>query len=63
MVGKMKFDSQHKVIIDTLNQDEARAFVKFLKSEIVRHEDDIIQARALIYEVCFRFQIADLLEE
>jgi len=53
----------HKVIIDTLNQDEAKAFVKFLKSEITRHEDDIIQARDLIYKVCFQFKIADLLEE
>jgi len=59
----MIFNSQHKVIIDTLNQDEASAFVKFLKSEIIRHEDDIKQARDLIYEVCFQYKIADLLED
>ena len=63
MVGEMIFNSQHKVIIDTLNQDEASAFVKFLKSEIIRHEDDIKQARDLIYEVCFQYKIADLLED
>ena len=45
-----------------MNQEEAKAFVKFLKSEIARHEDDITQARDLIYEVCFQFKIADMLE-
>jgi len=59
----MIFNSQHKVIIDTLTTDEAKAFVKFLKSEIIRHEDDINQARDLIYRVCFQFKIADILED
>lgn len=44
----MIFNNQHKVIIESLNQDEARAFVKFLKSEIIRHKDDIQQAWDLI---------------
>jgi len=58
----MKFNNvSHKVIIDTLSRDEARAFVKFLESEIIRHEDDKTQARTLIYEVCFQFKIADIL--
>jgi len=59
----MKFDEVNKVIIETMNIDEAKAFVKFLKSEILRHEMDINQARDLIYEVCLKFKIADLLEE
>jgi len=59
----MIFNSQHKVIIDTLNQDEAIAFVKFLQSEIIRHEDDIQQARDLIFKVCFQFNIKGVLEE
>ena len=59
----MKFNEENKVIIDTMNQDEARAFVKFLKSEMLRHELDIDQARDLIYEVCFKFHIADILED
>jgi len=59
---KMKFNETNKVIIETMNQEEAKAFVKFLKSEIARHEDDITQARDLIYEVCFQFKIADMLE-
>ena len=59
----MKFDKTNKVIIETMNQEEAKAFVKFLKSEIARHQMDINNARDLIYEVCFRFKIADILEE
>jgi len=46
-----------------MNQDEAKAFVKFLKSEILRHELDINQARDLIYEVCLKYRIADILEK
>jgi len=59
----MKFDETNKVIIETMNHEEAKAFVKFLKSEISRHQMDIDNARDLIYEVCFKFKIADLLEE
>ena len=44
----MDFNDEHKVIISTLTQDEARAFVKFLESEIIRHQDDINQAKSLI---------------
>ena len=44
----MEFNAEHKVIIGTLNKDEARAFVKFLESEIIRHQDDINQAESLI---------------
>jgi len=44
----MQFNNEHKVIISTLNKDEAKAFVKFLESEIIRHNDDIKQARNLI---------------
>ena len=44
----MIFNENHKVIIDTLNTDEAIAFIKFLESEIIRHYDDIQQAKDLI---------------
>ena len=44
----MKFNPEHKVIIETLSKDEARAFIKFLRSEIIRHQDDIMLARKLI---------------
>ena len=44
----MEFNAEHKVIIGTLTKDEARAFVKFLESEIIRHQDDINQAESLI---------------
>lgn len=44
----MKFDpTEHKVIIDTLNHAEAIAFVAFLDSEIIRHNQDIEQAKEL----------------
>ena len=44
-----------------MNPEEARAFVKFLKSEIARHQLDIENARDLIYEVCLKYRIADVL--
>lgn len=44
----MIFNSQHKVIIDSLSLNEASAFIKFLQSEIIRHWDDIQQAKDLI---------------
>ena len=47
----MKFNEEHKVIIDTLTQTEAGAFVKFLESEIIRHQDDIKLAEELIQVV------------
>lgn len=47
----MQFDKENKVIIETLNQAEARAFIKFLHSEILRHQNDIQRARELIERV------------
>ena len=44
----MEFNEQHKVIVNTLSRIEAKAFVKFLESEIVRHADDIRLAQELI---------------
>lgn len=45
----MIFDPvSHKVIIDTLSPSEASAFIKFLESEVIRHEDDIKLAKELI---------------
>ncbi len=37
----MKFDSEHKVEIDTLNETEAREFLTFLGDEIARHKEAI----------------------
>ena len=53
----MKFNEQNKVIIDTMDNQEARAFVKFLQSEIARHKMDIDNARDLIKEVNQKFEI------
>ena len=53
----MKFDKTNKVIIDTLDRNEAGAFIKFLQSEIARHEDDIENAYDLIEKVAKKFDI------
>lgn len=53
----MKFNEGNKVIIETI------AFILFLRSEIARHHLDIDNARDLIYEVCLKFHLADMLEE
>ncbi len=50
----MRFDEENKVLIKTLDEPEARAFVKFLQSEIARHEMDIENARELIEKVTRR---------
>lgn len=47
----MEFNPEHKVIINTLSRIEAKAFIKFLESEIIRHQDDINQAKHLIQTV------------
>ena len=47
----MIFNEEHLVIIGTLNKAEAKAFAQFLKSEILRHHDDIKQARELIKHI------------
>ncbi len=47
----MEFNKEHLVIIDTLTPTEAVAFIKFLKSEIIRHKEDIERANQLIEEV------------
>ena len=51
----MIFNEEHKVIIDTLSKEEASAFIKFLESEIIRHQDDIQQADDLIVVVKRRY--------
>jgi len=45
---EMIFNKEHKVIVETLDEPEAKAFVKFLESEILRHGDDIEHAKDLI---------------
>lgn len=53
----MIFDDENKVIIDSMNYDEAVAFLKFLKSEILRHYTDIHQAQALMSKVQEQFGV------
>ena len=47
----MTFDEENKVIIETMDAPECKAFIKFLKSEIYRHIQDIEQAQELIGKV------------
>jgi len=47
----MEFDITHKVIIESMSTREAKAFVKFLQSEIRRHQQDIEEAGLLIQKV------------
>ena len=47
----MEFGEDCKVIIGTLDEVEAKAFIKFLESEIIRHQWDIDNAKELIREV------------
>ena len=47
----MDFNEDNKVIIETMNKEEARAFKKFLKSEIIRHHLVIKQALNLMGKV------------
>ena len=54
---QMEFDRTNKVIVDTMNFDEAKAFVMFLESEITRHERDVEDALKLIMRVKSRFKI------
>ena len=53
----MKFDDQCKVIIDTMDESEAKAFIKFLASEIFRHMRDIDDARKLVKTVEEKFRL------
>jgi len=39
----MRFNKNHKVILDTLNKIEAKAFVAFLAGEKVRHQMNIYE--------------------
>ena len=52
----MKFNKEHKVIIDTLDACEASAFIKFLESEIICHWEDIKKASELISIVKKKFE-------
>jgi len=53
----MDFDSTNKVLIDTMDSIEAKAFIKFLISEIKRHEMDIDNAHDLIKKVTEEFEL------
>ena len=59
----MRFDEVNKVIINTMDTSEAKAFVKFLQSEIARHQMDIDEASWLIRGVCLKFKITNPLDK
>lgn len=48
----MEFDEKtHKVKWEFLNKDEARAFLMFLESEKLRHQEDIDEITNLVQQV------------
>ncbi len=53
----MTFDEDNKVIIETMDITEASSFIRFLKSEILRHKQDIEQAKDLIFQVKDKFKL------
>jgi len=53
----MQFSDECKVIIETMDDAEARAYIKFLYSEISRHKMDIREAKHLIEYVKDKFGI------
>lgn len=53
----MIFNEEHKVIIGSMTKTEASAFIKFLQSEIKRHQTDIQQAVSLISTVRSKFKL------
>ena len=57
----MDFNDENKVIIDSMNKEEAKVFIKFLKSEIIRHRRDIKEAENLIYNVVKKFELNESL--
>lgn len=54
----MEFDEANLVIISTMNRTEAKAFVLFLSSEILRHKEDMTKAKLLIEAVCNKFKLS-----
>jgi len=60
----MDCDNESKIIISSLeNQDQAKDFILFLKSEIARHKMDIDNAVDLIYTIVRKFKLDEILEE
>jgi len=55
----MKFDKVHKVIIETLTKEEARAFIDFLSDEVKRHKKCIREAD---FMWCMRPVISEIYE-
>ena len=51
----MKFDENNITIVNSLNKEEASAYIKFLLSERARHEDDIRFIDERIKEVKKKF--------
>ena len=53
----MDFSEEAKVLISTMDRQQAEAFVIFLHTEIVRHARDIEEAKELIEEVKRMFNL------
>jgi hypothetical protein len=51
----IKFDANDMTLIETLNEEESRAFILFLLSERRRHLKDISDIDDRIVELCEKF--------
>jgi len=51
----MEFDVEHKVKIETMTREEAKAFIIFLESERLRHLQDVKECVLLITLVKERY--------
>jgi hypothetical protein len=49
----------HKVNPDKLTRDQAIVLVLFLRSEVLRHKDDIRETNKLIRRIAKKFSIKD----
>ena len=47
----MDFDKEHKVIIETMNKAEAKAFLGFLDEEKMRHVEALAQAMDRVEDI------------
>ncbi len=55
----MDFDKSHKVKWWLMNKDQAIAFLIFLESEKIRHQEDIDEISKLVKQVAHWYELED----
>jgi len=59
----MDFNSECKVLINSMNRAEARVYILFLESEMKRHQKDIEEIVNLIHIVVNKFKLEGITDE